>query len=55
MNNTQLKLYKTRWLLMAVAMVAVSLIAGFEELFRSGATLGLGFRVTLTARRGLGR
>jgi hypothetical protein len=34
MNNLQMKLYKTRWLLIAVALVAVVVIAGLDKLFR---------------------
>ena len=41
-----------RWLRRAVALVAVGPVGGFEKLFRSGATLGLGFEVqSLTSRQ----
>jgi hypothetical protein len=34
MNDLQMKLYKTRWALFAIALVAVGVIAGIEKLFR---------------------
>jgi hypothetical protein len=34
MNDLQMKLYKTRWVLIAVALVAVGIIAGVEKLLR---------------------
>ena len=33
MNDRQLKLYKLRWTLIAVGLVAAGLIIGFEKLF----------------------
>lgn len=34
MDDRQLKLYKFRWTLIAVALVAAGLFVGFEKLFR---------------------
>jgi len=34
MNKLQLKLCKTRWMLIAAALVFAGLLVGFEKLFR---------------------
>ena len=34
MNDLQMKLYKTRWALIAIALVAVGVIADIEKLLR---------------------
>lgn len=34
MNDLQMKLYKTRWALIAIVLVAAGVIVGIERLFR---------------------